>query len=84
MTRITIKALTDNARERIPNMFQLICPHERDGDKIYVFVAAHGFHSEEQRVWQVIFLFSRFAEGFLKEGRDFTVQTEPWEDNKSK
>lgn len=79
MTRITITALSDKGRERIPNMLNFIAPHETEGDKSYIFVAAHGFHSEEARISQVAFLFVRFAEGFLKEGVDFSWQTEPWE-----
>lgn len=75
MTTIIITALTDEARLKLPIIFKHICPHSWNGNDITVFVEKHGLHSEKDRVWQIGFLLSRFAEGYLIENRDFTFRT---------
>lgn len=76
MTKISVTALTDQARLKLPLVFNAICPHSWNGKKITVVVEKHGMHSEEDRVWQIGFLLSRFVEGYLKENRDFTFLVE--------
>lgn len=74
MTLIKITAISDEGKCRVPNILGMICPYEQEGDTYTVHIRQHGFHSENERLWQFGFLFERFCGDFLVKDRDYSIE----------